>query len=112
MTPDRDIVRRRRGPRPISEAVATLRSQTSPPTLLAAVQACWEDVAGPEIAAHAVPVREHQATVTVACDSSVWAAELDLMAPQLLERLNEALGVPIALSELRFTAADRAPQSE
>jgi hypothetical protein len=30
--------------------------------------------------------------LTVACSAAVWAQELDLMAPLLLERLNAALG--------------------
>jgi hypothetical protein len=30
--------------------------------------------------------------VTVSCSASVWAQELDLMAPSILERLNELLG--------------------
>jgi predicted nucleic acid-binding Zn ribbon protein len=29
--------------------------------------------------------------VTVSCAASVWAQELDLMAPQIIERLNAAL---------------------
>jgi predicted nucleic acid-binding Zn ribbon protein len=29
--------------------------------------------------------------VTISCSASVWAQELDLMAPQLIARLNEAL---------------------
>jgi predicted nucleic acid-binding Zn ribbon protein len=30
--------------------------------------------------------------VTISCAASVWAQELDLMAPQIIERLNAALG--------------------
>ena len=44
--------------------------------------------------------------LTVACHSATWAQELDLLAPDLLERLNAALddaaGGPI--ERLRFTA--------
>jgi len=44
--------------------------------------------------------------VTVACHSATWAQELDLLGPELLERLNAALaeaGSP-AVARLRFTA--------
>jgi predicted nucleic acid-binding Zn ribbon protein len=34
--------------------------------------------------------------VTVSCAASVWAQELDLMAPQIIAQLNAALaGVPV-----------------
>ena len=32
------------------------------------------------------------------CSSAVWAQELDLMGPELVERLNDALGVPAVRS--------------
>ena len=49
-------------------------------------------MAGAAIAAEAAPVSERAGTVTFACRSAVWASELDLLAPDLLERLNAALG--------------------
>jgi predicted nucleic acid-binding Zn ribbon protein len=30
--------------------------------------------------------------LTITCSDSVWSAELDLMGPDLVERLNEELG--------------------
>jgi predicted nucleic acid-binding Zn ribbon protein len=69
---------------------------------LAAVQLVWSEVAGRAIAAEADPVAERDGVVTVACRSAVWAQELDLMGPQLIERLNARLDPPI--SGLRFTA--------
>jgi predicted nucleic acid-binding Zn ribbon protein len=62
------------------------------------------------VAAEAEPVAERDGTVTVACGSATWAQELDLIAPELLERLNGALAEPelwVAqgpVRELRFTA--------
>jgi predicted nucleic acid-binding Zn ribbon protein len=49
---------------------------------------------GDTIAHAARPTDERQGVLTVTCSSAVWAHELDLMAPQLIERLNEALGTP------------------
>ncbi|HEV2769551.1 MAG TPA: DUF721 domain-containing protein [Solirubrobacteraceae bacterium] len=66
--------------------------RVAPATLLADVQRIWPQVAGRAIAAQAEPVAERGGVVTVACASSVWAAELDLLAPGLVERLNGALG--------------------
>jgi hypothetical protein len=37
----------------------------------------------------------------VACRSAVWANELELLAPGLIERLNEALEAP-AVSSMKF----------
>ena len=83
---------RRRGPRPLSAALERLGHHTAPPTLLARVQAAWGEVVGAAIAAEAQPVGERAGTVTVACRSAAWASELELLAPDLLERLNGALG--------------------
>ena len=51
----------------------------------------WERAAGAVIAAAARPVSERDGVLTVACDSSVWAQELDLMAETLIDRLNSEL---------------------
>lgn len=83
---------RRRAPRPLAEALAPLQASLAPATLLAEVQRVWPAVAGAAIAREATPVAERAGVVTVACSASVWAQELDLMAPMLLERLNAELG--------------------
>jgi predicted nucleic acid-binding Zn ribbon protein len=85
---------RRRGPRPLSAALEQLGHQAAPQTVLARVQAAWAEVVGTAIAAEAQPVAERAGTVTVACRSAAWASELELLAPDLLERLNGALGDP------------------
>jgi predicted nucleic acid-binding Zn ribbon protein len=79
----------------------------APQTLLAAVQEAWPEAAGSLVAAQGDPVGERGGVVTVACRSSTWAQELDLMSPVLLEKLREALDPsPFAegLEGLRFTA--------
>jgi hypothetical protein len=49
-------------------------------------------------------VSERDGVVTVACASAVWAAELELLGPELLERLNGRLGEAetALVSRLRF----------
>ncbi len=93
---------RDRRPRALSAALDAVRVQTAPKTLLAAVQMAWPQIAGAAISAEATPVAERAGVVTVSCRSAVWAQELDLLAPDLLGRLNAALETPVA--SLRFTA--------
>jgi len=66
----------------------------APPTLLAAVQGVWNDVVGEAIAAHCAPVGERGGVLEVVCDESVWAAEVELMGPELVARLSASLGRP------------------
>lgn len=91
---------RRRGPRPIGEAVAALQRSLAPATVLAEVQRAWPAAVGALVAREATPVSERGGTVTVVCSSSTWAAELSLMAPAMVEQLNAAIGRP-AVRRLR-----------
>jgi predicted nucleic acid-binding Zn ribbon protein len=92
---------RRRAPRPLADALERFTSTLAPATTLAKVQGCWADVVGEALAGECTPVSERGGAVTVACRSSVWAQELSMMALELLERLNAALGTT-AVGELRF----------
>jgi predicted nucleic acid-binding Zn ribbon protein len=75
-----------------------------PATLLARVQGAWPAVAGEALAASTEPVAEREGVVTVACESAVWAQELELLQRDLLERLRERLGAPegASVERLRF----------
>jgi predicted nucleic acid-binding Zn ribbon protein len=90
-----------REPRPIAEALARVTQNAAPATTLARIQGCWEEVAGGVIAEEAQPLSERSGVVTVGCKSAVWANELELLAPGLVEALNGALGGP-AVASLRF----------
>jgi predicted nucleic acid-binding Zn ribbon protein len=83
---------RRRAPRPLGAALAGLTDQLAPRTTLGDVQRIWPSVVGPIVAKEATPTTEHGGSLIIACRSSVWAQELDLMAPELVERLNAQLG--------------------
>ena len=96
-------MKRRRAPRSAATALHGVLDSAAPKTLLASVQASWEDACGAAIAAEAQPVAEREGVVTVACRSATWAQELDLMQEGLLGRLNEALG-EARVEGLRFTA--------
>jgi predicted nucleic acid-binding Zn ribbon protein len=83
---------KRRAPRPIALVLAGLSRRLEPPTPLARAQGVWEAAVGPAVAAHCSPVGERGGVLTVACDEAVWAAELDLMGPELVARLAAELG--------------------
>jgi predicted nucleic acid-binding Zn ribbon protein len=82
----------RAAPRPLAMALEGLTTTLAPASALARIQVAWELAAGPAIAAAATPTAEREGVLTVTCSAAVWAQELELIAPMLLERLNEALG--------------------
>jgi predicted nucleic acid-binding Zn ribbon protein len=56
------------------------------------VFARWGELVGPEVGAHATPESFAEGKLTVRADSTAWATQLRLLAPNLLRRLNEELG--------------------
>ena len=82
-------------PRPLAAVLESLTASLAPITTLARVQEVWERATGPAIASAAQPVSERDGVLTVRCEASVWAQELDLMAPELLRSLNAALGAEL-----------------
>ncbi len=90
----------RRAPRQLADALASLTPALAPATALARIQEAWADAAGPAIASAARPVAERDGVLTVACEAAVWAAELELLAGEILPRLNARLGDG-AVRELR-----------
>jgi len=81
----------RRSPRPVVFALDHIRDELEPDSLLAEVQRVWQGAVGTAIAGEAQPAAERGGVVTVSCSASVWAQELDLMAPAIIERLNRGL---------------------
>jgi predicted nucleic acid-binding Zn ribbon protein len=82
---------RRLAPRPIGKALERALPGARPAGLLAEVQSAWPGVAGAALAAAATPVSERAGTVTVACESAVWAQELELLGADLAGRLDDAV---------------------
>lgn len=85
-------MRRRPAPRPVTDAVGALLARVQPQGTLGEVQRVWEQAVGPVIAAEATPTAEAGGVLTVSCRSSTWASDLDLLAPELLARLEAVLG--------------------
>ena len=92
---------RRLAPRSLEVALGRVTSGLAPATTLAGVQAVWADVAGAMVASEAEPVSERDGIVTVACRSAVWAQELELLSPDLLEKLRFELAGPASAPPLR-----------
>jgi predicted nucleic acid-binding Zn ribbon protein len=98
-------MRRRRAPRSLAAALGTALERAEPATLLAAVQRAWPEAVGEAIAREASPVSERDGVVTVACRSSTWAQELDLLSDQILGRIRTELASEGTLRGLRFNAS-------
>ncbi|MDJ0380859.1 DUF721 domain-containing protein [Streptomyces sp. G-G2] len=83
-----------RDPMPLMAALDRLRTERGweMPMAVAGVMERWSTIVGPEVAAHCEPERYEDRVLVVRCDSSAWAAQLKLLAPQLVARLNEDLG--------------------
>ena len=59
---------------------------------LAKLREMWEQLVGPEIAAHAQPHKFHGKRLEVHCDHDVWRTELQYLEPELLKRIAEGMG--------------------
>ncbi len=82
----------RPAPRRLSLALEDLTTGLAPATTLAHVQQIWAQTVGAAVAQAGRPTAERDGVLTVSCTDSVWAAELDLMGPELVRGLNRALG--------------------
>ena len=82
---------RRSNPRPIALALEGAQEAWAPESLLAEAQRAWPAAVGNEIAEQAAPSRERAGVLTISCAASVWAHELELMGPKIVERLNRQL---------------------
>ncbi|HTU16184.1 MAG TPA: DUF721 domain-containing protein [Solirubrobacterales bacterium] len=91
-------------PKPISDALERVLETIAPKTPLAEIQAVWKQAVGPQIAAVTEVTDERDGVVTVECENSVWAQELEMMGPQLLRKLTSEMSGP-APDLLRFRAS-------
>jgi predicted nucleic acid-binding Zn ribbon protein len=82
----------RLAPRPLSLALDGLTAALAPATTLARAQQAWDPAVGPVIAAAGRPTAERDGVLTITCGDAVWAAELELLGPDLAQKLNEELG--------------------
>jgi predicted nucleic acid-binding Zn ribbon protein len=52
----------------------------------------WEELVGPQVAAHAQPLTLRGSTLVIAADEPAWATQLRLLSGSLLARLDEVSG--------------------
>lgn len=85
-----------RDPLPLGAAINRLVTERGweAPAAVGGVMGRWPQMVGPEVAQHCEPQRydEDARVLTVRCDSTAWATQLRLLAPQLVARLNADLG--------------------
>jgi predicted nucleic acid-binding Zn ribbon protein len=62
------------------------------PATAARVVACWPEIVGPDVAAHAAARSLNDGRLVVVAESSAWATQLRLLGPQLLERVRAVVG--------------------
>lgn len=67
------------------------------------VTARWPELVGTAIAQHARPGKyiEESGTLEIVADSTLWATQISMMIPQLLNRLDEEVGNGV-IAELRI----------
>ncbi len=56
------------------------------------VMARWASIVGPEMAEHCKPETYQDTELTIRTDSTAWATQLKMLAPDLVRRLNAELG--------------------
>ncbi len=100
------MVRHRRIPRRLGEALPRAVESAAPATPLATVQSAWPEAVGERIAAAASPVSEREGTITVACESATWAQELNLLEGQIAAKLRSKLPPDAAFERLRFQVGE------
>jgi predicted nucleic acid-binding Zn ribbon protein len=61
-------------------------------TAMGSVFGRWAQIVGPDLAAHTRPDSLTDRELTVVADSTAWATQVRLLAPQLVRRLNAELG--------------------
>jgi predicted nucleic acid-binding Zn ribbon protein len=83
-----------RDPQGVSSAIARLVAEQgwSEPVAVGGVLGRWDAVVGQDVAAHCKPLNFADGVLTVAADSSTWAAQVRLLAPTLLRKLAEEVG--------------------
>ncbi|WP_367130030.1 MULTISPECIES: DUF721 domain-containing protein [Streptomyces] len=85
-----------RDPLPLGAAINRLITERGweKPAAVGGVMGRWPQIVGDALALHCTPQTfdEDSHVLTVQCDSTAWATQLRLLAPQLVARLNDDLG--------------------
>lgn len=63
----------------------------------------WTQAVGPQIAASSRAEEVHDGVLFVSCKSSMWSSELTLHKPDILKKINSAIGKDV-IKDIRFRA--------
>jgi predicted nucleic acid-binding Zn ribbon protein len=91
LSPEWSARPRRDDPQPLGAALGGLLSARGwrDRAAVGSVFGNWPQIVGPQLAAHAKPEAFDGGQLTVLADSDAWAAQVRLLAPQILKRLAE-----------------------
>ncbi len=103
--------RHEREPRPVLASLGRVadRLGLGSPTALGAVFTRWEEIVGPDVAAHARPSTLRGGVLTIVVDQPTWAASLRLLAADLLARVAQESGEPVGELVVRVSG-ERPPR--
>lgn len=85
---------RRDDPQPLTSAIENLLDQHGwrQRAAMGSVFGRWAEIVGQDLAAHTRPDTFADGELSVTADSTAWATQVRLLAPQLVRRLNAELG--------------------
>jgi predicted nucleic acid-binding Zn ribbon protein len=83
-----------RDPQPLGQAIDRLLADRGweKPAAVGGVMGRWPEIVGAEVAAHCTPESFSDGVLRVSTDSTAWATQIRLLAPQVVKRLNTELG--------------------
>ena len=83
-----------RDPQPLAATIRTWVAQAGAAADLTRAQIFgrWSQVVGEEVAAHCAPVSLTDGELVVQAESTAWATQIRMLAPQLVRRINTELG--------------------
>ncbi|MEI7913860.1 MAG: DUF721 family protein [Mycobacteriaceae bacterium] len=93
-----------RDPQPLGRAARDVANSRgwSPQVAEGTVFAQWPAVAGEDIATHATPTALRDGVLHLSAESTAWATQLRMVAPQLLAKISAAVGNGV-VTALRIT---------
>jgi hypothetical protein len=94
----------REGPIPLSADLERFLEAIGIPqvSLLVGLHRAWPEIAGPLLAASALPLKFRNGILTLAVRNHSWAQELRMTAPALLSNIRRVLGPESPVTDLRF----------
>jgi predicted nucleic acid-binding Zn ribbon protein len=81
-------------PMPLSDALAAVSARlgVGSANTVAAIFGRWPEIVGAAVAEHVRPLRIDRDTIVLGADHPAWATQMRQLAPQVLERIDEACG--------------------